>query len=58
MWKRVCVMRNICVVVHLQAVMASSISLLKAEEVDEIVVGSDDKYKALALSSESYPLKY
>ena len=47
-----------CLVVHLQAAMASSISLLKAEEVDEVILGCDDKYKAIALSSESYPPKY
>ena len=49
---------DICVVVHLQAAMASSISLLKADEVDELIHGCDDKYKAIALSSESYPPKY
>lgn len=34
------------------AALATSITLLKAAEVDEIFEGSDEKYKAVSISTE------
>lgn len=39
-------------------ILASSVSLLKATEVDDIIAGNDDKYKAVSVhSTDSQPLR-
>jgi hypothetical protein len=41
-----------CAVGFGQHTLASNITLLRATEVDEILEGNDDKYKALTVSSD------